>query len=1136
MPLAERVSVSRRFQRAIRIDTDLDDPFALEGFVCPRSSAIVLETMAQHLSETGQAAFTWTGPYGSGKSSLVVALSTLIGPDAEARREAASVLGVETASTVWRAMPFKQKGWKVLPIVGRRGRPEQLVEEAIRARKLGGQGSRRGWSEKQALDTLQRIASREQDGTGGLIVFIDEMGKLLEGAAREGSDVYFFQQLAELASRSDGRLVVVGILHQAFEEYSYRLSRETREEWSKIQGRFIDLPVNTGIDEQISLLGRAIESDHRPGQPGKLSLAVARLANHASTGNLPELLEGCWPLHPVVPCLLGPISRRRFGQNQRSIFGFLNSSEPSGFQDFLRHTQDPDLYTPNLLWEYLRLNLEPSIMASPDGHRWALAVDALERCQALGGSDFHLRVLETIALIDLFKERSGLVPNADLLACVFPQVDTGTMTSALDQLQRWSLVIYRKFNESYSIFEGSDFDVDEAVGRALEEMEGTDFALLNDVANLQPIVAKRHYHETGAMRWYDMAVAPLADAKARPETFHPKPGGVGTFILAVPQLNEAVETAQLSARQASEQGCDWDLVVGVSQEAWNFTSLARELLATERVRDGSPELQGDRVARREVEARITSLRGYIESELGRAFDSALWHASGRKGERLTQAELNGLASRLADQRFSQTPRLHNELLNRMKPSSNAVAAQNFLLRRMALHEGEERLGIEGFPAEGGLFASLLEESRLYRNTPQAWRFVAPSPGTDDPCNLAPAWNAATELLEANRDRAMPVAEIYDIWREQPFGIKDGLMPVLAAAFILSQRREVAFYRQSIFQARVTDLDMDYLSKDPWDIQLRWMDLSESSRQLLSDMAGIVRSLDENNTLPDLEPIDVGRGLVSIHDRLPPWVGRTQYLSANARRVRQLFKQASDPNSLIFDDIPRLLSGRFEAGDEDTLREISNNVHEGLVELQQAYPSMLHRLRETLLTELQVPNASGPMLSELRQRAQNVLELSGDHRMEAFILRLAQFFGAETDMESLASMAVNKPSQSWVDTDIDRATVELAEMAQRFMRLESFAHVKGRFDNRHSMAVTVGMGGKPTTVQNEFEVTSTERPDVQSLASEIEGVLLSAGEQRRNVILAALAEVSALYLDLNGAKGDVSHDSPVVEQAVGNDHE
>ena len=1116
MPLADRVTVSRRFQRAIRIDTDLDDPSALEGFVCPQSSAAVLQTMAQHVSEAGQGAFTWTGPYGSGKSSLVVALSALVGRNADARREAESVIGEATAAAVWKALPTKKEGWLVLPVVGRRDRPERLVEEAVKARRLW-RGRHNNWSEKDALEALWKIALRNPDAGGGLIVFIDEMGKLLEGAARDVSDVYFLQQLAEMSSRSQGRLIVIGILHQAFEEYSYRLSREMREEWSKIQGRFIDLPVNTGADEQISLLGRAIESDHRRADPGPVAQTVAALTNRAASGDLPELLEDCWPLHPVVACLLGPISRRRFGQNQRSIFGFLNSSEPGGFQDFLRHTPDDELYRPNLLWDYLRLNLEPSIMASPDGHRWALAVDALERCQALGGGELHLRLLETIALIDLFKERSGLTPSAEVLTCVFPDLDSQAMTDALAQLEEWSLVIYRKFSGSYSIFEGSDFDVDGAVGRVLETMEDVDFARLNAIAGLQPIVAKRHYHETGAMRWYDVAIAPLADVRANPENYRPNPGGAGTFLLAVPTLNEPVETARLSARQAVDQVKPWDLVVGLPQEAWNLTALVRELLANEQVRDESPELQGDRVARREVEARIAGLRGYVDSELSRALDCAIWHASHGEGEMLTQAQLNSLASDLADRRFHAAPRLHNELLNRVKPSSNAVAAQNFLLRRMAQHEGEERLGIQGFPAEGGLFASLLEKSRLHRNTPQGWRFVAPAADTEDPCQLAPAWGAATQLLEDNRHRAVAVSEIYEIWRGQPFGIKDGLLPVMGAAFILSQRREMAFYRQSVFQARVTDLDMDYLAGDPRDVQLRWMDLSEASRQLLSDMAGIVRTLDEDNALPDLEPIDVAKGLVSIHDRLPPWVGRTQYLSANARRVRQLFKQASDPNGLIFDDIPRLLSDGLEPGDETALQTISNNVHEGLVELRQAYPAMLHRLRETLLTELQVPNASDPMLAELRARAENVRELSGDHRMEAFVLRLAQFSGTDADMESLASMVANKPSRGWVDADIERVTVELAEMAQRFMRVESFAHVKGRSDKRHSMAVTVGMSGRPATVHDEFDVTSLERPDVGALVAKFEDTLQAAGEERRNVILAALAELSALYLDSRDAE-------------------
>ena len=1119
MLMADRVSVSRRFQRAVRIDTDYGDSTALDGFVCPRSCAVILETMANQVAETGQGAFTWTGPYGSGKSSLAVALASLLNGNGDRREIAASVIGRDTAQIVWDALPPKKFGWRVLPIVGRRERPEILVGEALASSGFPKVRKRRKWTEKQVLDTVTELAQRDPDTNGGLIILVDEMGKLLEGVSRDGSDVYFFQQIAELASRSGGRLLFVGILHQAFEEYSYRLARETREEWSKIQGRFVDLPVNVGADEQLALLGQAIDPGDRPRSPGVLAATVAALVNRPASEDLPDLLEACWPLHPVVAVLLGPISRRRFGQNQRSIFGFLNSGEPGGFQDFLRQPEDGCLYTPHMLWEYLRLNLEPSIMASPDGHRWATAVDALERCHAQDSDDLHRHILEAIALVDLFRERSGLAPSLQLLKTVFPDVGSERLQEALAQLEKWSLVISRRFNDSYSIFEGSDFNVDEAVGLVLEPMEQVDFDGLNAIADLHPLVAKRHYHQTGALRWYELTIGSLSDLQRNPENYRSNRGEAGTFVLAIPRLQESLGPASGTIREIVRQAKDWDLVVGLPQRQWDFTSLIRELVATERVRDESPVLQGDRVARREVEARINSLRSYIDSELSAALDEAHWFDRTGVEKCLDRAQLNGFASGLADLRFQESPRIHNELLNRVKPSSNAVAAQNALLRRMAQNEGEQRLGISGFPAEGGLYASLLESTRLYRGTDHGWRFVAPDAGSGDPSNLAPAWSAAVQHLECHRDRAVSLSEVYDIWRERPFGIKEGLLPVLSTAFILSQRSRVAVYRQNIFQARLTDLDVDYLARDSTDIQLRWMDLTEKARELLSDMADVVRGLDPGNTLPDLEPIDVAKGLVSIYDRLVPWVGRTQLLSGNARQVRQLFKQASDPNRLIFDQIPQSLSDGLDLAHESSLKAISNNVRQGLEELQDAYPTMLRRLSDTLLGELQVPNTSIPMLAELRTRAENVRELSGDHRLEAFIMRLAQYHGSDEDMESLASMAANKPTGIWVDADVARAELELAELAQRFVRIESFAHVMGRSDRRHAMAVTVGISGRPSTFQDVFEVTSLEREEVDSLVHGMKELLQHAGPERRNIVLAALAELSAMYLDQNGHQDD-----------------
>ena len=774
---------------------------------------------------------------------------------------------------------------------------------------------------------------------------------------------------------------------------------------------------------------------------------------------------------------------------------------------------DGDLYAPDRLWDYLRINLEPSIMASPDGHRWALAADVLERCEAVGGEELHLRLLKTIALVDLLKDRSGLVASLDLLKHALPDYGSEEVGQALAKLQEWKLIIFRKFNNAYAVFEGSDFDIEHAVEQALTTINEVDFARLNALADLQPIVAKRHYHATGTLRWFDVLLMPLAEVEQAAANYAPRHGAIGAFFLAIPTQGELGKKIEHICRRAVEQSKDWDIVIGSPRAAWawDITSLARELLALEYVGDETPELQGDRVARREVEARIALLQGRLESELARASNNVQWYWQQRDAKPLTRTELNSLASELAAARFKKSPRLHNELLNRGKLSSNAAAARNTLLRRMVLNEGEARLGIEGFPAEGGLFASLLEATGLYQETNQGWTFVAPTANDEDARNLGPAWQAAIRFLENSAHRTVSAAEIYDIWRQAPFGIKDGLLPVLVVAFILSQRRDLAFYRQGIFQAGLSDLDMDYLVKDPTYIQLRWMNLSDVSRRLLSDMAAIVRELDRENVLTDLEPIDVARGLVAIYDRLPPWVSRTQQLSANAKQVRQLFKQANDPNKLIFDDIPNLLGNDADIREDDALRQIVDYIREGLRELLEAYPSMLHRLRETLLAELQVPNASSPMLAELRARAENIRQLGGDHRLEAFIVRLGQFQGSNEDMESLASMATNKPARNWVDADIDRAAVELAQLAQQFIRAEVFARVKGRPDKRHAMAVVVGMGGRPTPVHDEFDITDLERGKVDALINRVAATLERSGEKQRNIILAALAELSARYL-------------------------
>lgn len=1109
--LQEKVKITSRFQRSIRIDSDLKNSNAVEGFVCPKSSADVLLMMSRHVSETGQCAFTWTGPYGTGKSSLVVALSSLLNGNVKEKSIIYEAIGKEVSNEILQHLSPEGLSWRILPVVGHRGDPVNIIGEALSSSGLVNDKKTPEWSESTLIEHLIGVSQDSNGKYGGLIVFIDEMGKVLEGAARSESDVYFFQLLAEAASRSNKKLIIIGVLHQSFEDYANRLSRKDRDEWSKIQGRFIDLPVNVSGEEQIDLLSKAIISQDPPAEFNTIS---QNLHKHISTNKpgvsstLSDMFFKCWPIHPVVASLLGSISRRRFGQNQRSLFGFLNSAEPNAFQDFLSSAGGNDIYETEHLWEYLRVNLEPSIMVSPDGHKWALAVEAVERCEAQVNDDLSLKLLKSIALIDLFKGNSGLVASQPILEVCHYNYSSEQITTALNKLSQLSYIIYKAYLNSYAVYAGSDFDIDGAVIKAREEIRSIDFEALKKLADLQPILAKKHYHITGSMRWFDVDLVPLSQINDSTLKFVPNSSITGKFILAIPTENETMSDAESICQLIAKENSNKDVIIGFSQSSWTINELALEILATEQVFNESHELGGDSVARREVIARLTDLQGKLETEIHNAFDQSIWFCNNELPTFLSRKDLSQLASDLVEKRFNKSPRIHNELLNRIKPSSSAVAAQNALLKRMVMNEGQPRLGIEGFPAEGGLFASLLDKTQIYDI--EEGRFLCPSHG-DDPCNLLPIWDAAYALLTNNQDRAVGLWEIYEAWKNPPYGVREGLLPVLAVAYVLSMRNNLAFYRDGIFQTKLKDIDVEILVKDPKAVQIRYIDLSDLAKSLLSQMAQIVRELNPENKLTLLEPIDVGRGLIQVFDDIHPWAKRTMHLSQNAIMIRNLFKKANDPNKFLFDDIPSLLENKKNLDDSSVINEVVEIVYHGLKELTQAFYSELSRLREIMLEELQVPNQSPQALEELRSRAKNIQGVSGEFRLDAYINRLSVFEGSWEDMEGIASLAANKPPRMWIDNDIDKARIELSFLAQQFIRTEAFARVKGRKDKRHAMSVIVSQKGKPTPLAIDFDILESDTAKVESLASEIKNKIF-AKIDNKNLILAALANLSSTYIE------------------------
>lgn len=1099
--LAETVHVARRFTRAVRVDADFSDPTALDGYVCAQSTVEALLLMARHRAATGHGAFTWTGPYGSGKSSLAVALAALAaGADPQAEKLLRYIRPNDRRELV-RAFRPDATRWSIAPVVGRREDPAAVIEQTL----VGVVRGRCGLSRSRG-ETLHAWAARiaADRSHAGLLLLVDEMGKFLEGAARGDGDVHLFQELAETAARSGGRLVVVGILHQAFDEYAHRLAREARDEWLKVQGRFLDIPINLAAEEQLDLIGRAIEAQKPVALP--VTATVARGLTGSRFGDaatLEERLAACWPLHPLVAALLGPISRRRFGQNQRSLFGFLNSVEPAGFQAFLQTTEvRPDaIYPVARLWDYLHINLEPAILASPDGHRWSTALEALSRAETKGATEAHLALLKAVALIDLFKDRSGLQATPEILGSVLAGGEDAE--ALLADLARWSVVIYRSHAGTFAIYAGSDFDIEAAVEEARRAGVAVDYRRLAQRAAVQPILAKRHYEATGALRWFEVELTPLHEVEDRVRTYKPAPGAAGLFLLVISAHAEGRGEARKTLMRAADAAGERLVVCGWTRDSYMIREMAADLAALEHVRANRPELEGDAIARREVDARLSRLAADLEDRLSDAIDRVDWflpHAAHAVIDARVAgpAGLSVLASRLADWRYPQAPRLPNELLNRTKPSSNAQAAVRALLHAMVERGAKRRLGIDNYPPEAGLHMSLLEATGLHRlaDDGRTWAFAAPPPS--DPANLHPLW-AATDQRLATIPEGCSVGDLFTLWRAPPFGLRDGLLPVLLLAYLLSRASQSAVYLEGVFRPTVDTFLVDRLLQDPASVRLRRVELSDVHTDFISALADALSTPD---ALVAPTALEVARAVVGRVRQLPSWTQRTSKLSDRALVLRDRVKASDDPGRLVLEELPRTL----ETGLGDLAGvSLARRVLELLAELRDGYPRMLADLDRLLRHELRVRGDGDQGLAALQHRAKNVQGLAGNFRLDALATRLLGFTGSVEDIEGIASLAANKPPRDWVDRDVDAARVELAVLAQQFLKAEGFGRLKDRVDGRVAFAVYISDPRYPEPQSREIELTPEERRIAEALAGRM-GALLESQGATYDIAIAALASL------------------------------
>ena len=1078
-PLSDLISINEQYARSTRID---QDDIAASGFIYSSSIDIFLNTLAKHQSKSWQSAFTWTGPYGSGKSTLALSLISILRGTAAQRAAAAQNYTPQTAQNIWDAFRPGENGWDIISFVGRRTSLEKLLFEEL---KLGGNDNAPAdILQKSILSALKdRINRKPNDG--GLILFVDEMGKLLEAAADGDGDVYFYQLIAELASRSNGRFIVIGILHQTFQEYAAAASRKIRDEWGKVHGRFVDVSFNLTNSEQLELISNAISSEATPNIARELADQTFELlekSKRAPTSAMLNQMANCWPLSPICALTLGPISRRSYGQNQRSIFSFLTSGEPLGLRDFVNRTLsgNDSIYSIANLWDYLELNWGSAISVSGDSHHFANVKDALSRLETMEEArPEHQLILKAISIFELTEQLTGLSATHEALKIAL-NVSSHKITRDTNFLLRNSLLIFKKYKKTFALFEGSDFDIEAELTESLKASSIISIATVMQPFLPSEIVAKRHYFETGTLRWAELRVCSLDEADGLIESFKPNASSFG--LLVIVDTNDETKFDVLVNRSKEKQYKH--IMFGRSSFGDELNEHLSEYLALESISQNSNALIKDKVARRETRDRLEASKGIIENLVVSIIAQTVWACDENECAALSQ-----LASILADRVFFMTPVLRNELLNRSKPSGSANAALKQLNYALLKNSSNKNLGFEKYPAERGIYESLIKRNSLHLKTENEFQILSPlaSPNSSEQKELCLLWLTTTEYLKQNKNRKVTLDEVHErVWAAPPFGIKAGLFPLLDILFYLTEKDKIALYREEIFISKIGEIDVDFIHKTPALVQLRWLDMDADTKTFLSKLSDLAAEISGIKTV-SIEPLEVARNLVALYDEVEPWATRTSRISENAKKVRTLFKRASDPAQFTLNDLPNI-DGQTDISSHESVDKLVHKIKDGLIELRSVYIVTVSRFRDLILNELGVSVASDNNIEELKARGASIKGISGNHNMETFILHVSQLTTEIDAFERLAWGILSKPTRNWIDTDIDRLFVEATKLAREFNSLETMTSIKGNTQSKYAFSLLChGRQEGVSSLANSYELNESEITNAQELVTQLKNI-------------------------------------------------
>ena len=869
------ISLNNKFNKSTNIILDTED---CEYYIFTQSTKNTLSTF---FTIDYYNSLALIGPFGSGKSSLILYLNTLLSHNKK-NKKCIDILKKNAPELYKKYQIFiKEKNFLKIKIVGEHSSFKEKFKEAILKESSLKKTIKYLKGEKtfhisKALDFIDIDLAKNT--YTDILFSIDEFGKFIEFGLQDTkeNDIFDLQALAEHTNKRNNYKLVIS-LHKAFGEYGN--SQITYTDWDKIQGRFENILFKDDYYEMLNIFKETIV--HKGTKPIKVAQAkIKDICNNSSLNKNSDnvyLFTKIAPIHPFAAITISEIFTKHF-QNQRSVFSFLFSVEPHAFQEFIDTKRDTHaLYNLNNLYEYIAYLLKVYTILLPDQEVWYIAEHKLKD-PALQ-DEIQRALIKTIALIHSFKLTNTLRPNKDtLILSLVDQYNKEEIGRAIDELFNGNILIFQEQTQAYSLIENSNININKELKDRLEKNTNIDIEQkLNEFIQDKYIVAKRYFSEYGSKKQFEK-------------------------IYVEQEEKQFKNFYKVFFTNSSEQE-----LIKLSQE--NERSVWIHLENIDRLEYLIKKIEALKDIESEFNIRLSlHTKEILESMISDAVISLekLFSDSYRQSNiyyrgvsyKYSSKTLQELISTIAESTFPDAPIINNYTLNHTiaNKGTNTTAVKK-LFEAMFENEEQAYLGIDKFPAQKALYLSVIKPAGIHKEQKNGvWKLSEP-----DNLNFIPVWKAIRKVLSKKTSLSLLV----DTLQQEPFGLNRVSAMFVISTYILVHREKIHIISDNTYKYTLTLDILMHMWKATDKYQLQHITLNKNEENLFKAYVQITTDLTDYSYTTD-KVSSIVKTLYNKFTLLPEYAKQTQSISKEAKALRSAIVSMKDPKEAFFNLFPKAL--------------------------------------------------------------------------------------------------------------------------------------------------------------------------------------------------------------------------------------